>query len=148
MSSVIVILISKACSGRERNGRFDLLDEVARVADLARFRLPWSCECVKVLTMDRERILAILRRHAPELKAAGVTHLRVFGSVARGEASVTSDVDLLAEFEPSKRLTLVTLGALEGKLAEMLGATVDLSSAAWMRERVRERALREAVLVF
>jgi len=38
--------------------------------------------------MDRDRILAILRSHAPELQAAGLTHLRLFGSVARGEATL------------------------------------------------------------
>jgi predicted nucleotidyltransferase len=98
--------------------------------------------------MDREDVLKTLRKHASELNAAGVTHLRMFGSVARGEATTVSDVDLLAEFEPSKRLTLVTLGALESRIEDLLGTKVDLSSAAWMRERVRERALREAVLVF
>jgi predicted nucleotidyltransferase len=98
--------------------------------------------------MDRERILAILRKHATELNAAGVAHLRVFGSVARGEASPESDVDLLADFEPSKRLTLVTLGALEVRMEELLGVSVDLSSSVWMREHIRERALQEAVVVF
>jgi len=98
--------------------------------------------------MDRERILAILRDHAAELNAAGVAHLRVFGSVARGEACRESDVDLLADFEPSKRITLVTLGGIESRLGDLLGAQVDLSSAEWMRDHVRERALQEAVLVF
>jgi predicted nucleotidyltransferase len=98
--------------------------------------------------MDREAILATLRRHAPELKAAGLVHLRVFGSVARGEASPQSDIDLLADFELSKPITLVTMGSLEGRLADLLGAKVDLSSADWMREPVRNQALGEAVLAF
>jgi predicted nucleotidyltransferase len=56
--------------------------------------------------MDKDRILAILRQHAPELKAAGLLHLRVFGSVARGEASPHShsDVDLLAIPPSASRL--------------------------------------------
>ena len=62
--------------------------------------------------MDKDRIILILREHAPELKAAGLVHLRVFGSVARGEASPQSDVDLMADFDKSKRVTLVTLGRL------------------------------------
>ena len=97
---------------------------------------------------DRERILTILRDHAPELKAAGLVHLRVFGSVARGEASPQSDVDLLADFDRSQRLTLVTIGRLERHLGDLLGARVDLSSPDWMRSPVRNQALREAVLVF
>jgi predicted nucleotidyltransferase len=98
--------------------------------------------------MDKESILAVLRTNAPELRSAGLVHLRLFGSVARGEANSHSDVDLLAEFDRSRRITLVTVGGLESRLADLLGSKVDLSSADWMREPVRTRALREAVLAF
>jgi predicted nucleotidyltransferase len=98
--------------------------------------------------MEKDRVIVILRKHAPELKAAGVVHLRVFGSVARGEASPDSDVDLLADFDKSKRFTLVTVGNLESRLADLLGVKVDLSSPDWMRESVRNRVLQEAVLAF
>ena len=83
-----------------------------------------------------------------ELRAAGIVHLRVFGSVARGESSFDSDIDLLVDFDKSKRLTLVTVGSLQNRLSKMLGAKVDLSSAEWMREPVRSKAIREAVLAF
>ena len=66
--------------------------------------------------MDKDRIILILREHAPELKADGLVHLRVFGSVARGEASPQSDVDLMADFDKSKRVTLLTVGRLESRL--------------------------------
>jgi predicted nucleotidyltransferase len=98
--------------------------------------------------MDRENILALLRAHAPELRSAGLLHLRLFGSVARGEATSQFDVDLLADFDAAKPITLVTLGSLESRLANLIGAKVDLSSAEWMREPIRNRALREAVLAF
>jgi predicted nucleotidyltransferase len=98
--------------------------------------------------MDKEKILAILRDHAPELKEAGLVHLRLFGSVARGQANAQSDVDLLADFDRSRRITLVTLGRLENHLSTLLGTKVELSSPDWMREPVRKQALREAVLAF
>jgi predicted nucleotidyltransferase len=98
--------------------------------------------------MEKDRVIVILREHAPELKDAGVVHLRVFGSVARGEASSNSDVDLLADFDKSRRFTLVTLGGLESRLTDLLGVKVDLSSPEWMRESIRERVLQEALLVF
>jgi predicted nucleotidyltransferase len=98
--------------------------------------------------MDKEVILATLRKHAPELKAAGLAHLRVFGSVVRGEASSQSDIDLLADFEPSSPITLITMGRLQSRLADLLGANVDLSSADWMKDPVRNQALQEAVLAF
>jgi len=98
--------------------------------------------------MHKHQVLRTLREHEPELKAAGIVHLRIFGSVARGESSPSSDVDLMAEFDKSKRLTLVKIGSLQSRLTDMLGAPVELSSSEWMREPVRSRALREAVLAF
>jgi len=98
--------------------------------------------------METRHVVQILRDHEPELRAAGIVHLRVFGSVARGEASSSSDVDLLAEFDKSKRLTLVTVGRLQSHLTDLLGANVDLSSPEWMKEPVRTHALREAVVAF
>lgn len=98
--------------------------------------------------MEKSRIIETLRVHRDELRAAGVVHLSVFGSVARGDASARSDVDLMADFDKSKRLTLVKIGSLQQRLSEWLGAEVELSSAEWMREPVRSRAMREAVVAF
>lgn len=98
--------------------------------------------------MDRSRVIDVLRGHEGELRAAGVVHLSIFGSVARGDASEKSDVDLMADFDRSKRLTLVKIGSLQQRLSEWLGAEVELSSADWMREPVRSRAIREAIVAF
>jgi uncharacterized protein len=98
--------------------------------------------------MDKQKVIWILREHQPELKAAGIVHLRVFGSVARDEASSLSDVDLLAEFDNAESLTLVKIGSLESRLGDLLGTRVELSSQEWMTETVRSRALREAILAF
>ena len=100
------------------------------------------------VSMDKYFVIERLRQHEPELKAAGIVHLRVFGSVARDEASDSSDVDLMADFDESKRLSLITVAGLQIRLSAMLGAQVDLSSPDWMREKVRATALREAVLAF
>ena len=98
--------------------------------------------------MDRQSVIAKLREHAPELQAAGLMHVRVFGSTARGENSSDSDVDLLVEFDPGKRQTLVSVGSLQSRLSELLNVRVDLSSAEWMREPMRSAAIEEAVLAF
>ena len=98
--------------------------------------------------MDKRRVVLKLREHERELKAAGIVHLRVFGSVARGESTPESDVDLMADFDKSKRLTLVKVGSLQSRLTDLLGVNVDLSSPEWMKEPVKSKALREAVLAF
>jgi uncharacterized protein len=98
--------------------------------------------------MEKSFVIAKLREHEGELKAAGIVHLRLFGSVARGEASPGSDVDLIADFDKSRRLTLVKVGSLQSRLTDLLGTNVDLSSPDWMKEPIKSRALREAVSAF
>jgi hypothetical protein len=100
------------------------------------------------LNVNRQHIIATLREHEPELKAAGIVHLRLFGSVAREEATGNSDIDLMADFDKSRRLTLVKVGSLQSRLTDILGANVDLSSPEWMKEPVKSKALREALLAF
>ena len=98
--------------------------------------------------MRRDQALAILRAHEAELRASGVLHLRLFGSVARDEATDQSDIDILAYFDPNQRLSLWTLGGLQQQLVELLGRDVDLVRESRLLGRVRERALNEAVLAF
>ena len=102
-----------------------------------------------IVHMDRDQIIAKLREHAPELKAAGVVHLFLHGSYARGTAiRGSSDVDVIAEFDPRRRLSLVDMVAIENRLTDLLGVRVDLSPAKTLKEPVLNKAKREAVLAF
>jgi predicted nucleotidyltransferase len=99
--------------------------------------------------MDKALIIAKLREHEPELRAAGVEHLFLHGSYARGTAlRELSDVDLIAEFDTAREYSLLDRVRLENRLADMLGVKVDLAPAMMLKEDVRERAAREAVLAF
>jgi len=66
--------------------------------------------------------------------------------MARGERG--NGFDLMAEFEPSPRLTLMDMAGLEIRLAEFVGMPVDRAPVDMLKEPVRERAAREAVLAF
>lgn len=94
---------------------------------------------------DLAGVLGRLRGRADALRARGVASLAVFGSVARGEARPGSDVDLLAEFDPAVRLSLVGLASLRAELSDLLGAPADLVEGDALRTAVREAAEREAV---
>lgn len=98
--------------------------------------------------MDKHSVLKTLRAHQPELRAAGITRLRLFGSVARGESTPESDVDLMADFDFSKRLSLLSMVSLEDRLAALLGVKVDLAPADSLKDYVCNDAIREAVHAF
>ena len=98
--------------------------------------------------MDKSTVIARLRDHEPDLKAAGVTRLALFGSVARGDASANSDVDLMADFDPAREFSLLDRVRLENRLADILGVPVDLTPAQSVKDGIRERVDREAVLAF
>ena len=73
-----------------------------------------------------DQVVMTLRAHEMELRAAGVSRLFLFGSVARGDAGTDSDVDLVAELAPEACIGLFRLVALERRLSELLSRPVDL----------------------
>lgn len=89
-----------------------------------------------VLGNSREELLRIADRH-------GARDIRVFGSLARGEAGPESDVDLLVKLDPG--VTLLKHAALVRELEALLGRKVDVVSERGLRPRVREQVLRGAV---
>ena len=92
--------------------------------------------------------IAALRAHEAELRLAGIVHLGLFGSVARGEADATSDVDLVAELDPDARIGLLALAALERRLAAIVGRKVDLVPEPIERPRLRASVARDRQLAF
>jgi uncharacterized protein with HEPN domain/predicted nucleotidyltransferase len=99
--------------------------------------------------MDKSTIITTLRAHESELKAAGIEHLSLHGSYARGTAVLEmSDVDVIAEFTPGRRLSLLDMVALEHRLTEMLGIRVDLSPAKGLRSQLPPKLHKRPWLPF
>jgi predicted nucleotidyltransferase len=90
------------------------------------------------LARVREQILAVAARH-------GAGNVRVFGSVARGDADAASDIDFLVDFEPGR--SLLDLAALLIDLEDLLGHPVDVVTEPGLKARIRQRVLAEAVPV-
>lgn len=90
-----------------------------------------------------------MREHKEELQRAGVDHLFLHGSYARGTAiRDASDVDVIADFDRSRKPSLIGRIHLENRLTDILGVKADLADRAMLRPEVHERAQRESVLVF
>ena len=90
----------------------------------------------ELLKEKREEILWTARKH-------GARNVRVFGSVARGEARPDSDVDLLVEVGPDR--TPFFPGGLIADLEELLGKKVQVVTQEGLHWYIRERVLEEAV---
>ena len=74
----------------------------------------------------------------------GIRRLALFGSVLRDDFTPQSDVDVLVEFEPGRRVGYFTLQDLEDGLAELIGRRVDLNTPASLSTYFRDEVLREA----
>jgi predicted nucleotidyltransferase len=97
--------------------------------------------------MTRDEVLARLKPHEPELRAAGLEHLYLFGSAARGEAGPASDIDLMCEITP-EGIGLFAFLDLRDRLSGLLHSPVDLVSRAGLRPRIRARIEPDLVRVF
>lgn len=93
-------------------------------------------------------VLRRLRDAEPVLREAGITGLFVFGSVARGDAGPDSDVDVAADVDPRRRVSLFTLVELKEKVAAILGAKADFCLRRDLRPHVAQGFERDAVQVF
>jgi predicted nucleotidyltransferase len=100
------------------------------------------------MRMDREQVIARLKAHERELRAAGVIELSLFGSVARGEATSGSDVDLAVKLDRGRPIDLFQFYGLAERLESMLDAKVDLLCEPIRRASLRERVDRDRALVF
>jgi uncharacterized protein len=84
-----------------------------------------------------DHVIATLRGHELELRASGVMRRFVFGSTARVDACPDSDIDQLASFDESRRLSLLDLVGIELRLAGLLGKPVDLVEEGKLKPRVQ-----------
>jgi uncharacterized protein len=90
----------------------------------------------QLLKKERDTILAIADRY-------GVTNMRVFGSVARGEADAQSDIDFVVTLQ--KDWSLLEHIAFTQELEDLLGRKVDVVVEEGLRDIIRENVLNEAV---
>jgi len=102
--------------------------------------------------MNRDEAIALLRAHEAELKSAGIDGLSVFGSVARGDATEASDVDLLLRLRPGMSeggfAYFGRLDELTKRLSAILGRNVDVIAEPVRKARLRREIEREAARAF
>ena len=92
----------------------------------------------EILQAKREEVLKIAASH-------GARNVQIFGSLARGEATATSDLDILVTLDPDR--TLLDLVAIKQDLEDLLNCPVDVVTEAAISPYIRDQVLKEAVVL-
>lgn len=96
-----------------------------------------SREAIRRLTRNREK-----------LRTYSVRHIAVFGSTARDQATLHSDVDILVEFDPDAPVGLFTFVRLLDFLRDVMDTRIDLATPAALRLEMRDEIMAEALRAF
>jgi uncharacterized protein len=97
--------------------------------------------------MDRETVIRTLRAHEAELRAEGISHVYLFGSVARGEADDKSDVDLFYDYD-SDRFGFLQFMRIRDLAPEIFGQPVDIMPRNGIHPLIKDEVIAEAIRVF
>lgn len=97
--------------------------------------------------MDKDTVIRTLRAHEAELRAEGISHVYLFGSLARGDADDKSDVDLFFDYDDPK-FSLFDVMRVEERLSEILGGKVDAMTRDGVHRRILKDVEAEAIPVF
>jgi predicted nucleotidyltransferase len=100
------------------------------------------------MSAANQNVLDALKADEPELRRLGVRRLALFGSAARGEDRPDSDIDLLAAFDPTRRLSLLDIVHIENHLSDLLGRRVELVEEGCLRPRAQASADQDLVVAF
>ena len=101
---------------------------------------PTAVQVRAALVRQRPRIAGVLLRY-------GATNLRMFGSVARGDAGEDSDLDLLVDLVQGRGNELLRVAGLAEELSTLMGLRVDVVAATLLRDEVSSTALADAIAV-
>jgi hypothetical protein len=98
--------------------------------------------------MDRQDIIARLRKSEAALRDRGVRHAALFGSRARGEERPDSDVDIMIEVDPAARIGIYEYVAIKDFIAGLFDTRVDVVRRDRLKPYVRPAATRDAIYAF
>ena len=98
--------------------------------------------------MNKQAAIAILQQNADALRARGVRHAALFGSMARDDAGPQSDIDIMLDFAPDVRLDVFAYVGLKRFIEELFDHPVDVVDRNALKPYVRGPAIADAINAF
>jgi predicted nucleotidyltransferase len=98
--------------------------------------------------MNKGDVLIRLKAHEKALKARGVAHAALFGSLARDEQREDSDIDIMIELDPAARVTMFDYVDIKAYIAGLFHGPVDVVNREGLKPFVRPRAAADAIYAF
>jgi hypothetical protein len=98
--------------------------------------------------MNKHDAIEILRRHQADLRARGIVHAALFGSIARGTAGPQSDIDIMIELAPDASLDIFAYVELKNFIAALFPGPVDVVNKEALKPYVRPPATADSIYAF
>jgi predicted nucleotidyltransferase len=98
--------------------------------------------------MKSEDVIAVLRQNADALRARGIRHAALFGSVARGDARPGSDIDIVIELDPEAEIDIFTYVGLKRYIGELFEGPVDVVNKDALKPSLRRPVTADAIYAF
>lgn len=98
--------------------------------------------------MQRDDVIKRLKDSETRLRASGVLHAALFGSVARGEQNENSDIDILVELDPARIVTMFDYASLKDEVQSLFPVSVDVVDREALKPLLRPQALADAIYAF
>jgi len=98
--------------------------------------------------MKKDAIISRLKACEAELRAHGVLHAALFGSVARGEERDDSDIDIMVDLDPEIVKGMFKYAGVRNLIADMFEVPVDVVDRESMKSNVRPKAAADAIYAF
>jgi uncharacterized protein len=98
--------------------------------------------------MDKNRIISTLLANRAELERQGVLHAALFGSMARGDATAESDIDIMIDLDPAHGMGVFEYVGLKEYIAGLFDIRVDVVNRNGLKPYVKPSVLADAIHVF
>jgi uncharacterized protein len=98
--------------------------------------------------MNKRDVIGVLQRNEDALRARGISHAAVFGSVARGDARPDSDIDIMIELDPQAKIGVFEYAGIKLYIEGLFEGPVDVVDREALKPTIRMPATSDAIYAF